>query len=78
MRATTGAEELQGLDIADGVGHVWTSSKHVVLAAYMSWANSCLQSSQSEEQAQEDEQEQEQEKEATLWHAFFCPRAQEW
>ena len=37
VRATTGAEELLGLEIADDSGHVSYSSKHVVFSAYASW-----------------------------------------
>ena len=78
VRATTGAEELQALDIADNVGHVETSSKHVVIAAYVSWVRRCLRPAQSEEQAQSPQQEEEQEKKAELWQAFFCAQEQQW
>ena len=77
VRATTGAEELQGLNIADNVGHVRTSSKHVVFIAYVLWVNRCLRPAQSEEQARGPEQEEE-EKKAELWQAFFSPAEQQW
>ena len=49
VRATTGAEELLGLEIADGYGHVSHNSKHVVCSAYVSWVAQRLRSEVEQE-----------------------------
>ena len=52
VTVTTGVEELQGVEIADGVGHVRSSSKAVVFAAYVSWVNQCLRCEAEQELAE--------------------------
>ena len=52
VAATTGVEELRGVAIADGVGHVRSSSKAVVFAAYVSWVKQCLRCEAEQELAE--------------------------
>ena len=43
ISVTTGVNELCGLEIADSVGHVRTSSRGVVFKVYNEWVKQCLE-----------------------------------
>ena len=77
VHATTGAGELQGMEIADDTGHVSWDSRHVVFGAYPTWVRQCLRCEAALELSELVEQEQEQEQEHEQEHAQEPERAQE-